>query len=386
VNAAAPLDEQGVALSGGVWDVIVVGAGPAGCACAIRCAAAGARTLLLDAAQPGRDRVCGCCLSAKALTLLGQLRPCPLDDQAVAPQPLRQLALWREGRCASFAVPPGAAVSRRVLDAALLRCARAAGAVVRCGAAARLLQRPAALPVVALADGPQLRARVVVAATGCSDSFFRDVVGAPLRVPRHALLGLACDLPQAPAAIEPGAIHMGLARRGYAGLVRLEDGSARLAAAVDPRDARRLGGAAPLVQRILEEAMGRPVATLSGLRFHGKGRLTRSRPCALGRTLLAGDCALFVEPFTGEGIAWALESGLRVAAHALAGAERWSDSVAQAWRAEHEAVFGPPRRRCALVGGALRRPGLGAALCALARTSPALAAAAGRVVWRTDPA
>ena len=65
---------DGLAASGSRWDVIVVGAGPAGASAAVRLADGGRRVLLVDRCGMPRGKVCGCCLSqvaAEELSAIG---------------------------------------------------------------------------------------------------------------------------------------------------------------------------------------------------------------------------------------------------------------------------------------------------------------------------
>ena len=55
------------------WDVIIVGAGPAGCAAAIAVAEQGRAVLLLDAKEFPRRKVCGGCLNPNSIGLLREL-------------------------------------------------------------------------------------------------------------------------------------------------------------------------------------------------------------------------------------------------------------------------------------------------------------------------
>ena len=56
-----------------LWDVVVVGAGPAGAVVARELALAGATVLLVDRRRFPRNKVCGGCLSARTVAQLGQL-------------------------------------------------------------------------------------------------------------------------------------------------------------------------------------------------------------------------------------------------------------------------------------------------------------------------
>ena len=55
------------------FDLVVVGAGPAGSAAAIAAQRAGLQTLLLDAQSPGRDKTCGDGLTPRAVETLEAL-------------------------------------------------------------------------------------------------------------------------------------------------------------------------------------------------------------------------------------------------------------------------------------------------------------------------
>ena len=67
-----------------LWDVVVVGAGPAGAAAATKLGKNGLRVLLLDREDFPRPKVCGCCLSPLALNelnILSHQSPSPLNLQ-----------------------------------------------------------------------------------------------------------------------------------------------------------------------------------------------------------------------------------------------------------------------------------------------------------------
>ena len=65
-------------MSGGVRDVVVIGAGPAGSAAAITVAGQGHDVLVVERKSFPRWKVCGCCLEARALGLLEDLGLGPL--------------------------------------------------------------------------------------------------------------------------------------------------------------------------------------------------------------------------------------------------------------------------------------------------------------------
>ena len=109
------------------WEAVVVGAGPAGSLAARQLAQAGVRVLLVDRAAFPRWKVCGCCLNSGALTTLHSVGLGHLASHRGAVS-LGRVCLAVGGRSALLPLPPGAALSREVFDAALVESAVEAGA------------------------------------------------------------------------------------------------------------------------------------------------------------------------------------------------------------------------------------------------------------------
>jgi 2-polyprenyl-6-methoxyphenol hydroxylase-like FAD-dependent oxidoreductase len=172
----------------------------------------------------------------------------------------------------------------------------------------------------------------------------------------------------------PATIFMACGRGGYVGLVRLEDGRLDLAAALDAGSVRREGGPGPAAVRVLSE-VGWPVPDgLAAAGWRGTAPLTRhpQRPAA-PRVFALGDAAGYVEPFTGEGMAWALASAAALAPLAAAASRHWRPEMAGRWAALHRRVVGRRQGPCRAIAAVLRRPFLTRlAVAALAR-APALA-------------
>jgi flavin-dependent dehydrogenase len=77
---------------------------------------------------------------------------------------------------------------------------------------------------------------------------------------------------------------------------------------------------------------------------------------AADRLLLLGDAAGYVEPFTGEGIAWALASARAVAPLALEAIARWDPQIGPAWSARYRRGIGRRQLVCRAVAMGLKRP------------------------------
>jgi flavin-dependent dehydrogenase len=83
-----------------------------------------------------------------------------------------------------------------------------------------------------------------------------------------------------------------------------------------------------------------------------------------------GDAAGYVEPFTGEGMAWAVASA---AALAPIAARDWHPGLAREWEAAHRRVLGRRQLGCRVIAKALRFPRLTRLAVRVLSTFPALA-------------
>lgn len=375
-----------LAAAGRAWDALVVGSGPAGAAAAIALAQKGRSVLLVDKAAFPRDKVCGCCLNRSALDSLQRLGLEIVSTFAQAPR-LAELLLAAGGRQARVALPGGVAVSRATLDTALARHAARAGVAVLTQVRASLTPLTGTKPeyrevqlVDAQGAAAAARARVVIAADGLGGRLLDAEQGCAATVIEGSRIGVGAIVPadqvvtDPPGFYGPGRVYMACGPGGYVGQVVLEDGRLDIAAALDPEAARTAGGPGPLASAILCRA-GLPVPTdLAALHWRGTPRLTRRRSPAAERVLVVGDAAGYVEPFTGEGIAWALASGEAAADWAATAlANGWSPAIASGWRRDHARLLRGRGRICGWIASGLRRPTLTSAAVAVLSRLPALA-------------
>jgi len=318
------------------WDAVVVGAGPAGSIAARELARRGRSVLLLDKATFPRPKVCGCCLNEAALAALRSVGLGDLPKRCGA-VPLSGVKLAAGGRMADVRLPGGVALSREAFDAALVQEAIAAGATFK--------------PGVTVQSG-QLAPRVLIVANGLNSQLVPDRP----RVADNSRIGAGTIADDAPAFYEPGRIFMAVGRGGYVGLVRLEDGRLDIAAAFDPRFIRESGGLGSAARAVLAEAGFPAIATLAELPWRGTPALTRrARQVAGTQWFAIGDAAGYVEPFTGEGMAWALASGVAVAPIA---AREWTPAAAHEWTQVHARLIRRRQGVCRVVARVLRSPTL----------------------------
>jgi flavin-dependent dehydrogenase len=137
------------------------------------------------------------------------------------------------------------------------------------------------------------------------------------------------------------------------------------------------------VEDILRECGVADRAPVSTARFHGTGLLTRRR-AALGghRVLAVGDACGYVEPFTGDGIAWAIRGATEVVELLPASAKTWPEEMPATWARRHRAAIGLRQSYCRLLRKALHTPLLARWSMAAAHCFPALSGTVARQIGR----
>ena len=296
-----------------VWDVAVIGAGPAGAcaALAVLATAPDARVLLLDRAEFPRDKVCG---DGIAPHVLDVLRGLGAGDVVDGWTPLQWLDLSQADRRVQGRMNrPVWVIPREIFDARLVDHAVAAGAAlvrhhvrsVRQDRDGVLLDNSFAARVVVGADGVYSVARTAAART---------------RQPRRAI-AIRGYAPTTPERRGKQIIRYGdRPQPSYAWAFDRGDGLSNVGYG------ELAGGEARVSRGLLLDQLERLVPDsvpdgsawrahhlpLSGWGWGGE------QPD--GRVLLAGDAAGLVNPMTGEGIYYAVATGAlagRAAAAAL---------------------------------------------------------------------
>jgi flavin-dependent dehydrogenase len=220
----------------------------------------------------------------------------------------------------------------------------------------------------------EIAARLIVAADGLGSRLLQGEDGCAVQTAPGSRVGAGAVADSSPAFYEPGIIYMAYGTGGYVGLVRLEDGRLNLAAALDVDFLKKSQNPGRATAQLLHETGWPAVDNLAELPWQGTPALTRqaARP-ACGRVFAIGDAGGYVEPFTGEGIGWALASGLSVVPLALRAVRDWQPSLADEWTAQARQSKARSRRMCRAIAWVSRRPLLSRSLVGLVGRLPWLA-------------
>ncbi|MFC4855807.1 geranylgeranyl reductase family protein [Actinophytocola glycyrrhizae] len=301
------------------WDLVVVGAGPAGSTAAIAALRAdpAARVLLLDAAAFPRDKVCGDGVAPHAMDVLAGLGVGVAGLTAgTGPVTSLRLVSPRGEQAARSFSRAAAVIPRALFDARLVLAAQEAGAVLQRRRVRSLDTRGTAVVV----DGV-VRARTVIGADG-AESVVRRQCGAgraPVGTIAIALRGYA-DAEPWPASRQQ-LIMTAAHWPAYAWVFPVGDGTANVGYGELIRDTSPTRS--ELTERLHHLVPDLAPVPLSGHRLP----LSPGRPdVGHGRVLLTGDAASLINPLSGEGIYYAVLSG------ALAGAAAMAPDPARSYR------------------------------------------------------
>jgi len=298
-------------------DLLIIGAGPGGSAAAITAARAGLRVTMFEKGPHGRDKVCGDGLTPRAVAALGELKidlaPAHRIDglRMIAGKKTRELAWPASERFPGH----GAVWPRQRFDNHLMDVAAEAGAEIRYETEAlpvlegdRVVGVDAGgerytAPLTILAAGAQGAAAKVLGAERDPDEPFGLAIRAYAPTPRHAERHLE-------ACLSLRDEH-GTPVPGYGWMFPAGDGTVNIGvgALSTMKGFKKLN-----LNKLLDQyaAIVRPTWSIGD--YVDKPRAWRLPMSSTKRHgpgwVAVGDAAGFVNPMNGEGIDYALESGM----------------------------------------------------------------------------
>lgn len=287
-----------------IYDVIIVGGGPAGGTAAYFLGEAGQRVLVLEKETLPRYKACGGGLSASVLEQF------PFSFEPVIEARVKAIAYFFGEEKVIIPLPEHALrmVMRDNFDAYILDHAQAE---VLQKVAVQSVEEREDRVVVQTNDSQRFESRFLVAADGAN-----SIVARSLNLRREKILAGAIEV-EAPVPsdvfsrfAEQPVFIFGDIPIGYLWVFPKSDHLSIGIGALHPQPGE--------LQATLKRVMARFGISLDGLpqKGHTLPIYTQREPVATQRVLLAGDAAGLVDPFSGEGIRFAIKSG-RLAAEAI---------------------------------------------------------------------
>lgn len=309
------------------YDIAVIGAGPGGSAAAITAARAHKRVLLVDRDDFPRHKVCGEFVSFESTQLLESL----LADELEAYPRIQYVRLFRgndvhEGTLRAKAL----SVTRYDLDAMLLNAARTRGVDVRTGC--RVLSvSPQNDGFVINGEADAFRARHVVNASGRWSELREDRA-----LPDERWIGIKQHFFEVASSLSTDLYFFD---GGYCGVQPIADARVNVSTLVRAEVARTMGDVIMRSQALAQRSHDwKPVTdpiTTAPIVF--------GPPQPVSRGMVnVGDAAAFIDPFLGDGIAIALQTGV------LAGRCLISGNI-DSYRKQYMRRVAPALRRAALL-------------------------------------
>ena len=344
--------------------MIIIGAGPAGSSAAITAAKLGIDVLLIDGKKFPRRKACGGCLNLVSTTLVETLLPAA-SELWLESIPLKKFQVFHHQRSFPMEMDNGGyAVDRATLDFALVNQAVSLGAEFLSPAKAKLIaaadQDPDVCSVEMVCAGKTetIKAKVVIIASGLGNRVAGEYQQFHQTPTKNSRVGVEALFESFPAAYQSGVLSMAIGDVGYVGLTHVGNDRLHVAAAVD-RIALQELGPQKAVDRLMQQS-GAPTLSqpdINDVVWRGTPPLTATaETISQNRVFLIGDAAGYVEPFTGEGIRWALESGIGVVPFVAAALDAYRPQIDVDYQRWYRRTILSQQRLCRRLSAGLKRP------------------------------
>lgn len=297
-----------------VYDLAVIGGGPAGSASAYHAAESGLKTILLEKEKYPRDKPCGGGLGARCVPLLGRHAidaiNCDLDEMRLYAPSYKRFA------CKGL---PGHLVLRKEFDAAMAEDAKDAGAEVMDQCRVKEVTELPSGDYEIVANGYSFRAKYVIHATGFPR---KGMVHSSVKREKYEADYMAMTVVSETAidnkVLEPTgfsdkilALFFGPVPNGY-GWCFVKDGSVNIGIGAGGhllKDPKPMEAYHNFVKQLKQHGCLPPDLALAKATVFPLPFKRTARETVFGKQLMVGDFAGFVSPMTGEGLYYAIRGG-----------------------------------------------------------------------------
>jgi geranylgeranyl reductase family protein len=283
------------------FDVIIIGGGPSGAMAGIELQRHGFNTCIIDKASFPRDKLCGGGITQKTLNLLASHCSEINTSDYILGQTHNVDFYHKTTKITSATMTdPCYFTDRKLLDNCLIRLYRDKGGTLLENR--RIASKDINFRANEVKYGTEtFTYRFLIGATGCSTVFTK-----PFHIKRNDFFCMEAKIPKTTPDNQPCRIYFGAIRIGYGWLFPKND-----------HDVLGIGGEDRNKQlhkeavRLFNEATDKPYQPPKGALIPS-GRKVNALSVN-HNTLLTGDAAGFIDPLTGEGLYYALLSGIYAA-------------------------------------------------------------------------
>jgi flavin-dependent dehydrogenase len=378
------------------FDVIIIGAGPAGSSAAILLARAGWSVALIEKQRFPRRKVCGECIAASNMPLLEALGIGPAFEADAGPE-LRKVALMRGDNMIVADLPAanhekypwGRALGRETFDTLLLEQARLAGAEVLQPWVVETIDGKAGdwhckVRAMDSAATLNLQAPVAIDAHGSWEALSSN---RPRQSQAHKPSDLfAFKANFLNASLEDSLLPILLFDGGYGGMVVADGGATTVACCIRRDHLKEYRRASPerragdMIEAMLKRECDGVNAALHGAAREGSwiavGPLNPGIRLSVDNDMFRiGNAVGEAHPIIGEGMSMALQSAWLLCVQLLNSKKDdkdWQREVGRRYTTQWRQQFVPRMRLAAMFAHLAMRPASAASLMALASIWPGL--------------